>query len=267
MPDMPSAPLLALALAPLGALLAHHAGRVVVLFAAHDPGDDPDDPGPPPPTLPRSGRVVPWARWSPLPWRLVLTGRGPGGEPVRAPGPVVLAAAAAFAAVGLGAAQRPAAEIAALAFLALWGTLLSAVDLRVKRLPDALVRPAYPVALALLGAAALTVPHGRSAFLGALAGMAALWAFYWLLWFVYPAGMGWGDVKLSGLVGLYLGWAGPGPAVSGAFAAFLLSACVGLVLVLLGRAGRKTQLPFGPFMVGGALAVLLLGDPLPLLLG
>ncbi|WP_232306726.1 prepilin peptidase [Thermobifida cellulosilytica] len=210
---------------------------------------------------------MPWARWSPLPWRLVLTGRGPGGEPVRAPRPVVLAAAAAFAAVGLASAQRPPAETAALAFLALWGVLLSAVDLRVRRLPDALVRPAYPVALALLGGTALTVPHGRSAFLGALVGMACLWAFYWLLWFVYPAGMGWGDVKLSGLVGLYLGWAGPGPAVSGAFAAFLASSCVGLVLVLLGRAGRRTELPFGPFMVGGALAVLLLGDPLAPLTG
>ncbi|WP_234401779.1 prepilin peptidase [Thermobifida halotolerans] len=267
---MSSALLLGLALAPLGGLLAHHAGRVVVLFTAHDPGDGddtgPDDaPGPPPPSLPGSGRAVPWARWSPLPWRLVLTGRGPGAERVAAPWPVVVGAAAAFAAVGFCGAQRSAAEIAALAFLALWGTLLTAVDLRVQRLPDALVRPAYPVALALLAAAALTTPSGTSSAVGALVGMAGMWAVYWLLWFVYPPGMGWGDVKLSGLVGLHLGWFGLDTAVAGAAAAFLLFTCVGLVLIALGRAGRRTQIPFGPFMIGGALLVILLGDSLPLL--
>ncbi len=266
MPDMSSALPLALAMAPLGGLLAFFTGRVVVLFPDYPPSDDPASPGPPPPTLPRSGQVVPWPPWSPLPWRLVLTGRGPGGETVRAPWPTVAAAAAAFAAVGFGAAHRSAAEIAALAFLALWGTLLSSIDLRVTRLPRLLVRPAYPIALALLGAAALTTPHGGTAFLHALGGMAALWGFYRLLRAIYPPGMGWGDVTLSGLIGLYLGWDGWTPVVSGTFLAFLAFSCVGLGLVLPGRASLKSHLPLGPFMVGGALAVLLFGDPIPLLL-
>ncbi|TDQ52580.1 prepilin peptidase [Actinorugispora endophytica] len=258
--------LLGLGLALSGAALAVFVGRTVPLFQAYEPDPDSES-GPPPPTFPGSGRRVPWARWSPLPWRLVATGRAPDGERVRAPLDAVLGAAAAFAAVGASSAQRSAAEVAALAFLALWGAVLAAIDTRTRRLPNPLVLPAYPVALALLAVAALTTPGGLDQAADALVGMAGLWAFYWLLWFVYPAGMGWGDVKLSGLLGLYLGWSGLGSVVSGTFAAFLLSACVGLVLMVLGRVGRGTQIPFGPFMVVGALAVIVVGDPLPLLTG
>lgn len=254
-------------MALLGAVLAVFAGRTVPLFQVHEP--EPDDvSGPPPATFPGSGAPVPWARWSPLPWRLAATGRGPCGERVRAPWDTVLAAAAGFAAVGATAPARGSvAEVAALAFLALWGALLSAVDVRTRRLPAPLVRPAYPVALILLGAAALTSRGGPASAVDALIGMAGLWAFYWLLWFIYPAGMGWGDVRLSGLIGLYLGWSGLGAVLSGTFLAFLLSACVGLALMALGRAGRRTQIPFGPFMIAAALTVIVLGNPLPLLTG
>ena len=260
MPDMSSA--LPPSPWPSAACSLSSPGAVVVLFPDYPPSDDPASPGPPPPTLPRSGespgRLVPR-------WRLVLTDAAPAVKP-SAPLAHRGAAAAAFAAVGFGAAHRSAAEIAALAFLALWGTLLSSIDLRVTRLPRLLVRPAYPIALALLGAAALTTPHGGTAFLHALGGMAALWGFYRLLRAIYPPGMGWGDVTLSGLIGLYLGWDGWTPVVSGTFLAFLAFSCVGLGLVLLGRASLKSHLPLGPFMVGGALAVLLFGDPIPLLL-
>ncbi|WP_236700699.1 hypothetical protein [Allosalinactinospora lopnorensis] len=72
---------------------------------------------------------------------------------------------------------------------------------------------------------------------------------------------------MAGLLGLYLGWNGLGSVISGTFLAFLLSAVFGLTLIAMGRATRKSQIPFGPFMVIGAFAVIITGDPLPLLLG
>ncbi|MFC7330269.1 prepilin peptidase [Marinactinospora rubrisoli] len=265
--------------AGLGAVLGTVLGRVVPLFHAYEYDPD-DDSGPPPPTCPHCGGTVPWPRWSALPVRFVTTGRCPGcGTTVRSPRTVAVLAAVVLAVLGVtgsgalpGGAGAPAPmwaplELVAFGFFGLWGVLLAVIDARTHRLPNPLVLPAYPVALALLVAAAATTPGGGRALLSALAGMAALAAGYWLLWFIHPAGMGWGDVKLSGLLGLYLGWTGLGTVLSGTFVAFLLSASYGLVLIALRRATRKSQIPFGPFMILGALGVIVAGDPLPALLG
>jgi leader peptidase (prepilin peptidase)/N-methyltransferase len=63
--------------------------------------------------------------------------------------------------------------------------------------------------------------------------------------------MGFGDVKLAGVLGLYLGWVGWPSLAVGIFAAFLIGAVIGLALIAAGRGGRKTAVPFGPFMVVG----------------
>lgn len=244
-------------------------GRTVVLFHRHESTSDTS--GPPPPSCPRCDAELRFARWAPVPrdYRLPVRGRCPDcaastGESV----PTAVLTAVTFALVGLtqgvaGGSRAP-VEIAALLFFCSVGVLLSVVDARVQRLPNALVFPSYPVALVLLATASgLSADAGPM--IGALLGLAGLWAFYWLLWFIYPAGMGWGDVKLAGLLGLYLGWEGTGSVVSATFLASLLSASLGLVLILLGRATRKSRIPFGPFMIAGALAVILFGDPMPLL--
>jgi leader peptidase (prepilin peptidase)/N-methyltransferase len=70
---------------------------------------------------------------------------------------------------------------------------------------------------------------------------------------VYPAGMGWGDVKLAGVLGMVLAWLSWAALLVGAFAGFLFGAIVGVAVIALGRGGRKTALPFGPFMILGAL--------------
>jgi leader peptidase (prepilin peptidase) / N-methyltransferase len=64
-------------------------------------------------------------------------------------------------------------------------------------------------------------------------------------------------VKLAGPLGAYLGWLGAAAFVSGLMAAWLLAALTGLALLLAGRATRKSQFPFGPFLIAGTLGVVL----------
>ena len=152
-------------------------------------------------------------------------------------------------------------ELPAFLYLGAIGVALAMIDIDVKRLPNAIVLPSYPVAAALLTVAAAV--DGRwEDLLRAGLGMVALYAFYFLLALVYPAGMGFGDVKLAGILGLYLGWLGWAEVVTGGFLGFLFGGVVGGGMVLVRRAGRKSMLPFGPFMLAGALVAILWGGAL-----
>jgi leader peptidase (prepilin peptidase)/N-methyltransferase len=75
-------------------------------------------------------------------------------------------------------------------------------------------------------------------------------------------GMGEGDVRLSPLLGAYLGWINPGLVGAGLFLGFLSGAIVGLVLMAVGRGGRKTAVPFGPFLALGTIAAIWAGQPM-----
>ena len=160
--------------------------------------------------------------------------------------------AAVVARLGL-APQTP-----AFCYLAAVGVPLAFIDAREYRLPDALTLPSSPACLLLLGAAAPFVPGGTDRFLHALIGMAVAVAFFVLLLLAFPAGIGMGDVKLAGPLGACLGWLGATAFLSGLLGAWLLAAVTGLGLMATGRASRKTQLPFGPFLIAGALLVALL---------
>jgi len=140
--------------------------------------------------------------------------------------------------------------------LAAGGVPLAFFDARTSRLPNVVTLPAYPVSLALLGAAALQA-GGTGRFVHALIGMAVAVAFFAVLLLVSPAGIGMGDVKLAGPLGAYLGWLGATAFAAGLMAAWLLAALTGLGLLLAHRATRKTQIPFGPFLIAATLAVVL----------
>ncbi|MGW2658670.1 prepilin peptidase [Streptomyces sp. NPDC001478] len=168
--------------------------------------------------------------------------------------PVVTALGCAALAAATG--TRP--ELVVWLLLAPVGVLLASIDRRVHRLPDQLTLPAAGAAAVLLGAAALLPEHAGS-WLSALLGGAALGAFYFVLFLINPNGMGFGDVKLALSLGVVLGWYGWAVVFAGGFAGFLFGALYGLVLVIMRRAGRKTGIPFGPFMIAGALLGLLFG--------
>lgn len=151
-------------------------------------------------------------------------------------------------------------ELPAYLYLGLVGSVLALIDLRVRRLPDALVLPSYPIGVALLALPASAEQHW-GAYGRALMGAAALYGLYLLLALMYPAGMGFGDVKLAGVLGLYLGWWGWAEVAVGGFLGFLIGGLAGACLMACGRAGRSSAIPFGPCMLAGALLAGYLAGP------
>ena len=157
----------------------------------------------------------------------------------------------------LAARVHPALVLAAACWLALCSVPLAFIDAAVRRLPDALTGAAFAGTMVLLLAA--TAADGTwSALSRAVLGGLALSAFYLLLAVISPSGMGLGDVKAAAGLGTMLAWRGWSVLVLGGFAGFLFAAVYGIALLLAGRATRKQQIPFGPFMIAGTfLAVLL----------
>jgi leader peptidase (prepilin peptidase)/N-methyltransferase len=155
-----------------------------------------------------------------------------------------------FALAGWRFAADPVALSAYLVFAAT-AIALALIDLDVHRLPNVIVGPSYGV-LAVLLAFGADGSVARAAW-----GTAGLFAFFLVVALVAPGAMGLGDVKLAGVVGgmtAYLSW---GAFLTAAFGAFLLGALAGLVLIAVKRAGRKTAVPFGPFMLVAAWASIL----------
>lgn len=153
------------------------------------------------------------------------------------------------------------AVLPAYLYLAAVGVALALIDLDVRRLPDVIVLPSYVVTAALLGLASL-LGSDSGELLRAGLGAAAMYAVYFALAFAYPAGMGFGDVKLAGVLGAYTAWLGWGAWAVGLFSGFLLGGLWGIGLVLAGRGGRKSKVPFGPFMLLGVLLAVLGGQGL-----
>jgi len=143
------------------------------------------------------------------------------------------------------------AELVAFAMLALACALLVVIDLAVYRLPDVIVGPMYPILLVAL--TVQTAVDGDWSRLGRAAAAGAVLALgYLVLALLVPSGLGLGDVKLAGLLGAFLGWAGWPNVLVGTLAAFTLNGIVAAVLLLSRHATRKSATAFGPWMVAGA---------------
>jgi leader peptidase (prepilin peptidase)/N-methyltransferase len=151
-------------------------------------------------------------------------------------------------------------EVVAFCVLGAVGIALAAIDVHVQRLPDRLTLPTYPAVLGLLVAAALVGHHAWPLTRAVLGGL-ALGAAYLLLGLIRPGGLGGGDIKVAGLAGLALGWLGWRSVFDGAALGFLLAGIVGLVLLAARRVTLSSQISFGPFLIGGALLVMLAAGP------
>lgn len=133
--------------------------------------------------------------------------------------------------------------------------VLTVTDLQHKRLPNAILLPGAVVLAALLILGTLA-EHRPANLLGSVITAAALFSLFLLAAVVSPAGMGMGDVKLAGVLGLALGLAGLSATLLAVLIAFALHAVVSVVLLAARRAGRRTALPFGPpLLVGAAVAL------------
>lgn len=134
---------------------------------------------------------------------------------------------------------------------------LSVIDMRVKRLPNRLVYPSVLIAAPYIVIADLAGGHLDAIRAGI--GLLAYGVGLLIVALIAPAGMGMGDVKLAGLIGLVLGSIGLGVVAVAAVVGILLGG-VGAIVALLAGAGRKSKVPYGPFMAGGALVAVFVGQ-------
>ena len=132
---------------------------------------------------------------------------------------------------------------------------LAVVDARTKRLPNRIMFPLYA-----FGAVGLTlasaVGHEWWRLVAAAGAAALLYGLFWLFWFFGP--MGFGDVKLVGVLGLYLGWVGLPAVVTGLILGMLAAALTGIGMMIVRRATLKTELAYGPYLIAGSWAALAL---------
>ena len=181
-----------------------------------------------------------------------------GSSTLRVWGPLVSAVAAA----ALGARLGWSNDLLVVVPVVPVGVVLAYIDWRTRLLPRLLVLPATGVAV-VAGLLGWAVTGEADDLVRAGIGMAATFGLYWLLWWVHASGMGFGDVRLSALLGFALGHVGWSELAVGVYLPFLLLGLPGLVLALVRRDRTllKAAFPFGPAMLVGAWVAVLVGEP------
>ena len=130
---------------------------------------------------------------------------------------------------------------------------ITAIDLREQIIPDVITLPGI-----VLGFAASLLP-GRVGWLDSLIGIAVGGGIFLVIILASNGGMGGGDMKLGAMLGAFLGWK---VGLLGLLLGVLAGGAIAVVLLLLGRKGRKEAIPFGPFLALGGAIALLWGNPL-----
>jgi leader peptidase (prepilin peptidase)/N-methyltransferase len=153
------------------------------------------------------------------------------------------------------------AEMLVFVVLAVAGGLLTVIDLAEERLPDAIVLPMIPITLVLFTIAAAVTGEWWS-LLRAIEAGAVLFAFVFVM-MIFSPDLGFGDVKLAAITGIFCGWFGWGAVLLGFAAAWMTFAVIGVVLIAI-RRRRGMSFAFGPFLIFGAvLGVFWAGCVLP----
>jgi leader peptidase (prepilin peptidase) / N-methyltransferase len=198
--------------------------------------------------------VKPYDNVPVLSW-LLLRGRCRGcGEKISARYPVVEAVTAVLYVLVVAVKHDDVLQMVLGLVLVTFLVPIAAIDLDHKIIPNKLTAPAAVLAIALV---AVLEPHHLPEYLAAGAGALL---FFYLPALIHNKGMGMGDVKLAAVLGLYLGRA----VVPALFIALILGVVVGAaVIAVKGMSdGRRTKVPFGPFLAAGALIAFFVGDAL-----
>jgi len=139
--------------------------------------------------------------------------------------------------------------------------ILTFIDLRTHRLPREVTYIVMGIGAVLLSVAAIVDDQPRRIYMAALGAVISV-SVMSLLYLLSRGGLGDGDVRMSPLLGMYLGWLNPGLALVGLLYGFILAALVSAMLMILGTANRRTAIAFGPFLALGTLAAILHGQVL-----
>ena len=184
------------------------------------------------------------------------TARERAARPVMSVGPILWLGAALVAGVcGIVWRVGWSAGLPGYLLFVVAGTLVAGIDAAARRVPDVIVVPASVIGAALLSTAS-AVEGDSMALARAGLGGAVLIGFYLALLVVSPRGIGLGDVKLAGFIGMYLAWLSWRTLAFGTLSAFVLAAVATAPLLAMRRIDRSTRIPFAPFMVAGAIAAI-----------
>ena len=133
------------------------------------------------------------------------------------------------------------------------------IDLQTQRLPREITYTGIILGAITLTVAAVVIDEPERIWMMALGAVIAL-AAMWLIYVASRGGMGDGDVRLAPLLGMYLGWLNPGIVLPGLFFGFVAGAVVGVAMMAVDRAGRRTAVPFGPFLALGTIVAIFVGQ-------
>ena len=146
-----------------------------------------------------------------------------------------------------------------LLLVAAWAAVvLSAIDIDVRRLPRAIVRP-WGIVTAAIVVVAVVTSHSWWVGARSLIGAAALGVLYYGSWFAYRKGLGWGDVTVAPILGAILGFVGWPALAVGTFAGFVWGLLGAILPMLRARSIKGVKIPFGPWMMLGAATGVVLG--------
>ncbi len=197
--------------------------------------------------------LVPIGSWIVLRGKCRHCGNPIGVEPLI----IEIATATIFVLFGLKFGADPVLP----AFCILGAALVALVwiDLHEFRLPREITYTAFVMSAIVIVIAALINDEPERIWMSALGAGIAL-AIMGLIYMASRGGMGDGDVRLAPLLGLHLGYLNPGIVPVGLFFGFAIGAVIGVLAMAFGKAGRKTALPFGPFLAAGAVLAVFTGQ-------
>jgi leader peptidase (prepilin peptidase)/N-methyltransferase len=137
--------------------------------------------------------------------------------------------------------------------------VITFIDLDYQIIPDGITIPGIFIGL-MAGAVFLPDPFARDSLLGfreSLVGLVSGGGLFYLIAVLSRGGMGGGDIKMMAMVGAFMGWKS---ILLTTFVGSLLGSLIGIFLIVVKGRGRKTKVPFGPFLAAGALLTLFCGQ-------